>query len=320
MKLVPAEGAVLEAILDESHGLWADGLSRPAYSVYNVAQRRTPWGAANLRRVALVDERGRVLSSAKRYCLRAVLDGREIPIEGIAAVFTPERMRGQGHARHLIERILDEARADGAQLALLFSEIDPAFYQSLGFVPIPRHELTIRTKTARGAPMVLVRSGEERDIPAVAALARGMLEGRRFALVPSESSIRYSLSKKRLLAGLLPPGSLSVEFYIVEEGAGAVAFAILTSTPVDIVLEMCGDRDRSGARVGALLQVLRARTPAEHMPGISCFLPEGWLPPQLDVERRLLTREVMMVRPLVPGVLRQPMTERDVLFWHGDLF
>ncbi len=79
--------------------------------------------------------------------------------------------------------------------------------------------------------------------------------------------MRFSLSKKRLLAGFLPPGLLSVEFFIVEEGAGAVAFAILTVTADDVILEMCGDRDPAGARLGALLQVLRARTPTEKARG-----------------------------------------------------
>jgi hypothetical protein len=147
-----------------------------------------------------------------------------------------------------------------------------------------------------------------------------MVRDHHFSLVHDEPFVRYGLSKKRLLAGFLRPGILSVEFHIVEEGAGAVAFAILTVTADDVVLEMCGDRDPAGARVGALLQVLRARTPAERVPPISCFLPSGWLPPQLEVVSSSLVREVMMVRPLRPGVLRTPLKEKDVLYWHGDLF
>lgn len=318
--LVSAEGEALRQILDETHEIWADGLNRSAYGRYNLTQLRTPWGACNLHRLALLDDQGRVLSSAKRYDLRARLDGREIDMVGIGAVFTPPAMRGRGHAREIVERIMTAAARDGAELALLFSEIDPAYYAAMGFVPIPRRELVIRTKDMRGTPMVLVRAGEERDIPGVAALAAALSERHRFALAPSEDAIRFSLSKKRLLAGFLPPGVLSVEFYIVEEGAGAVAFGILTTTSEDIVLEMCGDRDPSGARLGALLQVLRARTPAEPAPKFTCFLPPGWLPPQVEIESSALVREVMMVRPLREGLLSKPLTPKDVLYWHGDLF
>jgi N-acetylglutamate synthase-like GNAT family acetyltransferase len=320
MKLIPAEGQILEQILDESHEIWSDGLTRTAYDRYNVAQVRTPWGSRNLRRLALVDERGRLLSSAKRYDLRAILDGCEISVLGIGAVFTPERGRGRGHARDLIELILSDASSRGADLALLFSEIDPSYYERMGFVAVPRHELAVRPKDAKGAPMVLARAAEERDIPAITDLVKSMARGHRFALVHDEAFVRYGVSKKRLLAGFLQPHTLSVEFHIVEEGAGAVAFAILTATADDVVLEMCGDRDPAGARVGALLQVLRARTPAERVPPVSCFLPPGWCPPQVEIVSRRLVREVMMVRPLKPGVLRTPLKEEDVLYWHGDLF
>lgn len=320
MRLLPATGAILDQILDDSHDIWSDGLTREAYGRYNTAQSRTRWGAAHLRRLALVDDRGQVLSSAKRYDLRAVLDGRETTVVGIAAVFTPARMRGHGYAQHLIERILTGAEREGAQLAVLFSEIDPGFYEGMGFVAIPRREVLVRVQERAGAPMVSVRTGEDRDIPAVAALAKTMIDGHRFALIPTEDSIRFSLSKKRLLAGFLPSGALAVEFYVVEEGGGAVAFAILTVTRDDAVLEMCGDRDPSGARVGALLQVLRARTPGEPGPMFAGSLPAGWLPPQLKIERAAVVREVMMVRPLTRHVLRTPLTESDVLMWHGDLF
>ena len=320
MPLLPANGAILDQILDDSHRIWSDGLTREAYGRYNAAQLRTPWGASHLRRLALLDANGAVLSSAKRYDLRAVLDGREIGVVGIAAVFTPPGRRRHGHAQRLIEQILDDATREGMVLAVLFSEIDPAFYEAMGFSAVPRRELLVRVKEGRGAPMVLVRAAEERDIPAITALAKTMIGGYRFALIPTPDALRFSLSKKRLLAGFLPPGALAVEHYIVEEGAGAVAFAILTVTRDDVVLEMCGDRDPTGARVGALLQVLRARTPAEPAAKMSCFLPPGWLPPQMEIERTAFVREQMMIRPLAPGVLREPLSDEHVLFWHGDLF
>jgi hypothetical protein len=33
-----------------------------------------------------------------------------------------------------------------------------------------------------------------------------------------------------------------------------------------------------------------------------------------------VVREVMMVKPLTDAVLTTPLHERDVLYWHGDLF
>ncbi len=141
----------------------------------------------------------------------------------------------------------------------------------------------------------------------------------RFAIGQNEDYVRYGLSRKRLLAGLLPPGALTVEFFIVEEGSSAVAFAILTTAGDDIVLEMCGDRDPGGARVGALLQVLRARTPGNPALNVRGSLPPGWLPPQMRIEATAAAPDLLMVKPLNDRLLSRPLEESDILYWHGDL-
>ena len=320
MKLVPADGDLLRAILDESHAIWNDGLSRRAYEQFNLAQLRTAWGAGHLRRVAMLDDGGNLVTSAKRYDFRIRLDGREIDALGIGAVYTPERHRGQGFAPRIIAQLTDEAQQAGAELAILFSEIGTEYYEEMGFIPVPRHQLLLSIVEKPGAPMVLVRAGEERDVPAVAALAASMTAPHRFAMMPTADTIRFSLAKKRLLAGLSDPGDLVVEFFIVEEGAGAVAFVILTTADDDVVLEMCGDRDPAGARVGAMLQVLRARTPSEDALKIRGSLPPGWVPPQVRVVASAKSSEVLMVKPLRDGILERPLKEEDVLLWHGDLF
>ncbi|MEO6212043.1 MAG: GNAT family N-acetyltransferase [Vicinamibacterales bacterium] len=319
MRLVVAGGDVLEQILQESHGIWGDGLTLRGYRQYNLAQLRTPWGADRLCRYALLDERGTVLTSAKRYYLRARVEGREVDAVGLGAVYTPERQRGRGYAASIVNRLVADASARGVELALLFSEIGTDYYERLGFVPVERRELLMSVAEKAGAPMALVRTGEERDIPAVAALAESISRHHRFAIGQSEDFIRFGLSRKRLLAGLLPPGSLTVEFFIVEEGTSAVAFAILTTAGDDVVLEMCADRDATGARVGALLQVLRARTPSERALKMRGSLPPDWLPPQLRIEASATPTDVLMVKPLGEGVLSRPLEHADVLYWHGDL-
>lgn len=320
MQLVPADGAILGQILHESHPIWCDGLTPQAYAQFNAAQLRTPWGARHLARCAMVDDGGRLLTSAKRYQLRVMIDGRPVNAVGIGAVFTPASQRGQGYAPAIIARILEAAQREGAELALLFTEIGTHYYERLGFTPVALHQVLLSVIEKPGAPMLLVRSGEERDIPAVTALATSMSNGYRFALVPEPDAIRFSLTKKRLLAGLSSPGALTVEFFVVEEGASAVAFLILTTAGDDVVLEMCGDRDPSGARVGAIIQVWRARTPSEKALKLRGALPPGWQPPQVDIVAVAKSPDVMMVKPLKAGVLSRPLREEDVLFWHGDLF
>src|SRR5205807_2030800 len=100
-----------------------------------------------------------------------------------------------------------------------------------------------------------------------------------------------------------------VHFFVAEEGASAVAYVVLSSRGDDWVLEEAGDRDPSGARVGAILQALIARQPAERRPTLRGRLPPMFLPAQLAVVERRPTADVMMVRPLASAPLSPPLGE-----------
>jgi len=154
--LVPAEGPILEQILDESYDIWNDGLSRTAYGRYWRAQIATAWGRTHLERYALV-EGGGLLASGKLYAFDAVLAGRAIRVAGLGAIFTSPAHRGRGTARELVDRLLTLAVDRGANAALLFSEIGPEYYQRLGFAPIPTNDRTIRVRedARRGAPATI---------------------------------------------------------------------------------------------------------------------------------------------------------------------
>ena len=86
LSVVPAVGAVLERILDDTFPLWHDGLTRPNYGRYWAAQLKTGWGQAHLSRVALQDG-PHVVASAKRLDLPMQIDGRIRRVLGIGAVF-----------------------------------------------------------------------------------------------------------------------------------------------------------------------------------------------------------------------------------------
>jgi predicted N-acetyltransferase YhbS len=117
-------------------------LSRESYTKAWAAQLKTSLGRQHLDRVALVDG-PHVLSSAKRYDLTLRIDGRIRRVLGIGAVFTATAHRGRGFARELLTRMLDTAVTEGQEFAMLFSEIAPAFYEQLDFVPVPLIESTL---------------------------------------------------------------------------------------------------------------------------------------------------------------------------------
>jgi GNAT superfamily N-acetyltransferase len=319
MPLVVAAGPLLDHIFDHTFPIWNEGLTRAAYGQWNKAQLRTPWGSRNLQRFALLADDGCLLASAKRYRIDVSLDGRDGWMAGIGAVFTPEAHRGQGHATRLVEMLVERERAAGALLSSLFSEIGAAFYERLGFRSVPLDEVTVTVKRGDGSPAMLVRSGEERDLPRIAAMHATRAAGARFALRRDPSLIGYALSKKRLLAGLGLPGLRQVEFFVAEEGASAVAYVILSENANGWTLEEAGDRDPAGARLGAMLQVLLAREPAHRMPLIRAWWPRSMpVPPQLELTDRVDARDIFMVRPLADVAM--PERADDVFYWRSDYF
>lgn len=319
--VVPATGPVLEQVLTETHSLWSDGLSRDNYGKAWAAQLKTSWGRQHLDRVALIDG-PHVLSSAKRYDLSVRVDGRIRRVLGIGAVFTAPAHRGRGCARELITRLLDTAVTEGQEFAMLFSEIAPAFYERLDFVPVPLLESTLEVDQKRGgAPAMLVRSGDEKDLPAIVEMSAMRSASARLALDRSEDFIRYNITRKRLVSGFGPPGGRNTEFLVVEEGHQAVAYLVSTERDGQWFIEEAGDRDPAGARLGAMLQVMLARLPSERLPEIKCWWPQDLRPPQVKIAAATPTQEVLMIRPLRDRILPlPPLAAAEVVYWHSDYF
>lgn len=320
-QVVPATGHVLEQVLADTHPLWNDGLSSEHYAKEWAAQLKTPWGRQHLDRVALVDG-PHVLASAKRYDLAVRFDGRIRRVLGIGAVFTAPAHRGRGCARELVTRMLDTAVTDGQEFAMLFSEIAPAFYEQLDFVPVPLVESALEVdRKGGGAPAMLVRSGDEKDLPNIVEMSAARAATARLALDRSEDFIRFNITRKRLHSGLAPSGYCSTEFLVVEEGHQAVAYLVMTEQDGRWMIEEAGDRDPAGARLGAILQVMLARHPSERLPEIKCWWPKALVPPQVKVAAASPTQSVLMIRPLRDRILPlPPLAAAEVVYWHADYF
>lgn len=325
-ELISADAARIGRILELTHPIWNEGLTVDDYARWNLVQMRTPWGLAHLSRVALV-EGETTLASAKWYDFEAQLDGRPIRILGIGAVFTPESQRGRGHAPEMMRRMMADAAQEGYHAAMLFSEVGAAHYERLGFVVIPRDTVTLDVIRKKGAPATLVRAGNATDLKHLAAMHDTSDARARFSLRRTPELVQFAVSKRRTQSALAPLGSRTTEFYVSEEGNHAVAYVLvsrgptgnLADGPETMWLDTCGDRDPTGARVGAILQVLLARTPAETPPPLLSWLPDGWLPPQVRIASRAPAADIMMIKALGSHVL-PPLKGKDVVWWHADYF
>ena len=156
---------------------------------------------------------------------------------------------------------------------------------------------------------------------AIVSMGTTRAETFRCHLDRDEDLIEYAIAKKRLLAGRGPAGARELHFFIAEEGTTAAAYIVVSVTGNTWTIEECGDRDVSGARVGALLQVLIARAPAERRPTILGWLPQAFVPPQVTVIAAEASAEVMMAKPLTDaGAAASGLKESEVLYWRSDAF
>ncbi len=319
--VIPAEGAILERVLETAHAIFPDGLSRQAYAKFHAAQIKTAWGRRHQRRFALVQD-GVVLASAVQYELAAILDERPVRLCGLGSIFSEALDRDGRHAQSLVRRLLEQATRDGAAMALLFSDLSAEQGQANGFemVAMLEAELSVAEPLRRGAPMTLIRGGEERDLAAIAAMGQVRAGPFRFHLDRDADFVQYAVTKKRLLAGLGPAKARQLHFFIAEEGITAAAYVVISIVGDTWTIEECGDRDPSGARVGAILQALIAREPIERRPTIRAWLPAGFVPPQLTIVSAKPSTPVMMVRSLGATLIQPRLSGHDVLYWRSDMF
>jgi hypothetical protein len=319
LTVVRAEGAVLDRVLDATYPASHLGLSREAFATFEAALGKTPWARGHQRRYALI--RGvDILASAQRYDLSATLGKQALRICGIGALWSNPAHGDVLHARVLVGRLVDDARRDGADLAMVCAS--PASTTPLldGFEVVPTHDLELKVAESSryGAPMTLVRGGEDRDLAAIAAMGQARASRYRFHLERDADLVKYAITKKRLLAGLGTSGVRQLLFVIAEEGITAAAYAVISIVNGNWTIEECGDRDASGARVGAILQALIAREPVERRPVIRGWLPPGFVPPQVTIVSTQPAAEILLARPLTATVDKLALFSDDVLYWRSD--
>lgn len=296
------------------------GLRPDAFARFDTAQSRTTWGATHRRRFALVhgDE---ILAGAERTDLTGCLDRVPLRICAIGGVFSTRELVPGDDELTLVERLVLDATIEGVDLALFSRTPGAAGLPPSGFTALPVADvrLTVTESPRYGAPMMLVRGGEDRDLAAIAAMGRATAAARRFHLDRSVDFIKHTLIRQRLLAGLSDTGRRQLEFVIAEEGITAAAYLMMSVADGGWTIEACGDRDPTGARLGALLQALIAREPARTRPVISGWLPPGLVPPQITITPVVDAPALLFMRPLAARMQHVRLTPADVLYWRSDV-
>lgn len=123
--------------------LWAGRRNFESYvsQTYEIAQ--SGYGRRHYATIGLFEGK-QLLASFKRYERAIHVGAARLHAFGIGAVHTPGEFRGRGYASAMLAMALDKAREDGYDLAYLFSDIRPRFYQDIGFLPLPSRSISLR--------------------------------------------------------------------------------------------------------------------------------------------------------------------------------
>ena len=144
-----ADDEYVAKVLPETHELWG---ARRDFERY-AADFRATAATASARRPFTVGLRvgNRIVCSCKRYDRELRWQKKRLRASGIGAVFTSLELRGRGYASAMLGALLDEERAAGRDLAFLFSDIHPAFYERLGFIRVPSRLISLRAASLDGS-------------------------------------------------------------------------------------------------------------------------------------------------------------------------
>lgn len=285
-----------------SHSLWGAGLAAIDYRDMWRELAGLPWARARFQVLVWTDDGRRVVSSLKVYHPKVRIGGSRGSACGIGAVFTPREHRGRGHARAMLRRVLENAAAGGEALGLLFSDIDPGLYESLGFRCVEAEEAvgTLRREARAERSSIRLRPLRADDLQAVKEAHDATSASRPFAVERDLDHWRFLIARSEAYFRRLDGSESGRRFQIAERAGEFAGYLVALSGDsgweVREVGAIGGDPSllASVARAGAL----QARE--EGMRNVRGWLPREWrsLVPEwrLRFERR--NHAVPMVRPL----------------------
>ncbi len=160
MKLAPIDAAAYaREVLPLTAELWAGRRDYETYVAQTNEIAACGYGQRHYRTLGLYDG-SQLVASFKRYERTVHFGARRLQAVGIGAVFTPNEFRGRGYASAMLAMVLDRSRAEGYDIAYLFSDIRPQFYNELGFTTLPSRSMSLRADGLAGSRIEVQRLDE----------------------------------------------------------------------------------------------------------------------------------------------------------------
>lgn len=285
-----------------SHALWGAGLSQSAYLGMWLELAALPWARKRFRLLVWTDDGRRVLSSVKVYRPRVRIGSAWGDACGIGAVFTPVAHRGRGHARAMLERVLSEAEARGDRIALLFSDIAPPLYESLGFRALEAEEAvgSLRRSGERSGATLRLRPLRDADLAEVRAAHAAAARRRTFAIERDPDHWRFLLARSEVYFRRLDGTDTARRFRVAEANGSFVGYLAAVETDEVWDLREVGAAGDDPEKLAAVARAGARDARAAGMRTVRGWLPRDWrdLLPEWGLRFRPRAHAVPMIRPI----------------------
>ncbi|MDQ6930699.1 MAG: GNAT family N-acetyltransferase [Candidatus Eremiobacteraeota bacterium] len=279
-------------VLPLTKGLWAGQRDFETYVAQTGEIAASGYGKKFYQTLGLYEGR-RLVASCKRYERTLHLGEQLLRAIGIGAVFTPADLRGSGYASVMLAMLLDEARANGAHVAYLFSDIHPSFYAQIGFAELPSRAISLRADSLARS-RITVANAQASDWTGIRRCYDSGEKERAWGF--TRAPLVWNWIRLRREHGSEQPGGTPVQL-VIRSGSRVIAY-VLGARDIKrdaLIVEEYGFASLEGrARIPALL-----RSAAGDLRRVV-----GWLPPQNA--RELLPRgsvrkrkdAILMMAPL----------------------
>ena len=286
-------------------GIWGGGLAEDKFVAFQRRLAASPEASGRYRMLGLFDRGdGALLSAMKTYQLEGGFTGAPLRILGIGAVFTPPALRRRGFAALMLRAAMARLAAEGADAAVLFSDIGDRYYAQLGFHVLQSRECFVAARDLP-RPDRACRSAGPGDEAAMSRIFEASRDRSRLSLAREGWLLRFQLRRLRELARVRDVGEPEWGL-IVDAGRGcAAAMTRLTREGVDVLEAAWDGASARDSLLGGLRDLLSraGRTRLR-------LWPSGQLRGQFaEVER---ASAIAMIAPLRAGVsLPEPGAAAD---------
>jgi hypothetical protein len=311
----------IEEVYAETHAMWGGGLRMADYLGLWEDLHASSWGKDYTRFLVWIGEDGELLSSMKLYRPKVRWFDRTCRAAVAGAIFTPERLRRQGHAAAMIDAMLEQAGRRGDEPALLFSDVGTGYYGKLGYEPLPAEEcwgmISLDTDPPASSYEIVPAAGPHMEPIFMARDA--MTAGARFAVVREPEHWRYLLMRAGSFFRRLGDDSMSHRFLAVLRKGRFAGYVITVEGRGYWNIREAGAVDADPDLVAQVLRVAAASAAKRGNRKIHCWLPRKVTDrlPEWRTFRERRKSAIPMVRPLQGAVdlrLLRPRGAVELMF------